>query len=65
MAFFSKIHQRKLIIYLQFLMHVLMKSFSHVDICTLNHDTLLEQYLEKNLVDKKIEVVDGFGQSIK
>ena len=39
-------------------------TFSHVDICTLNHDTLLEQFLEKNLSNKKIEVVDGFGQSI-
>ena len=37
------------------------KALSHIDICTLNHDTLLEQYLKLYLSENPIQVVDGFG----
>ncbi len=37
------------------------KTISHVDICTLNHDTLLEQYLVPNLAKHQIQLNDGFS----
>ncbi len=37
------------------------EGLSHIDICTLNHDTLLEQCLNLHLANNQIQLNDGFG----